>query len=203
MEAVKQAPKPPKKRKIPDYLVYEIFDGVPLYRKGYKSVLNKSKTLEDIMGSSTLQSEIHMYLNSLLFGFFGIENYAIYSNEAGLHISKSNNLAGDILVYDAKAMSGDKIGKKYSDIPPILAFEIDIEVDLSDMTETGYVTRKIEKLLHFGVKKVFWISTEARRVLVAEPGQDWPTIAWEKDIEIVPGLSMNIPDHLRKRGLKL
>ena len=72
MEAAPGAAKPRKTRKVPDYLIYEIMDGQPLYRKGYKAVLNKSKTLEDIMGSSTLQSEIHMYINALLFAHFGI-----------------------------------------------------------------------------------------------------------------------------------
>ncbi len=177
-------------------------DGVPIYRKGYKSVLNNSKTLQDIMGSSTLQSEIHMYLNSLLFAHFGIDRYAIYSNEAGLHIAKGNNLAGDIFVYDASVMRGDKISKQYADVPPLLAFEIDIEADLEAMSEMGYISRKIEKLLRFGVQKVFWISTEARRVLVAESGSDWRTISWEKTIEIAPGLTMNIPEHLRKRGVE-
>lgn len=117
-------------------------DGKPIYRKGYKSVLNNSKTLQDIMGSNTLQSEIHMYLNALLFRHFGIERYAIYSNEAGLHLAKGNNLAGDIFVYDAAVMRGNKIGKQYSDVPPLLAFEIGIEADLEAMTEMGYVSRK-------------------------------------------------------------
>ena len=203
MEAVATAPRARKSRKVPDYLVYETMDGVPIYRKGYKAVLNNSKTLQDIMGSSTLQSEVHMYLNSLLFRHFGTEQYAIYSNKAGLHIARGNNLAGDIFVYDATIMRGDKIGKQYADVPPLLAFEIDIEADLEAMTEMGYISRKIEKLLQFGVQKVFWISTEARRVLVAEAGSDWSTISWEKDIEIAPGLTMNIPEHLRKRGVEM
>lgn len=203
METVPAAARPRKAKKIPAYLIYEEMDGQPIYRKGYKSVLNKSKTLEDIMGSSTLQSEIHMYINSLLFVHLGLEKYAIYSNEAGLHLGKGNNLAGDIFLYDARVMTGAKIGKRYSDVPPLLAFEIDIEADLEAMTEMGYVSRKIEKLLRFGVKKVFWISTEAQRVLVAEPGKDWITVAWEKNIEIVPGLSMNILEHLQKRGIFL
>lgn len=203
METVPTAARSKRAKKIPAYLVYEEMDGQPIYRKGYKLVLNKSKTLDDIMGSSTLQSEIHMYINSLLFAQMKLDKYAIYSNEAGLHLGKGNNLAGDIFVYDARVMTGARIGKRYSDVPPLLAFEIDIEADLEAMTEMGYVSRKIEKLLRFGVKKVFWISTEARRVLIAEPGKDWVTVVWEKDIEIVPGLMMNILEHLQKRGIFL
>jgi len=203
METIPAASQARKTRKIPEYLIYEVMDGQPIYRKGYKSVLNKTKTLEDIMGSSTLQGEVHLYVLSLLLQYFGLEKFTIHCNEAGLHIGKGNNLAGDIFVYDARVMTGAKIGKHYSDVPPLLAFEIDIEADLEAMTEMGYVSRKIEKLLRFGVKKVFWISTEAQRVLIAEAGRDWPTVSWEKDIEIVPGLSMNILDHLQKRGIFL
>jgi Uma2 family endonuclease len=152
------------------------------------------------MGSSTLQSEVHMYINSLLFSHFGIRDYVVYSNEAGLHLDKGDNLSGDIFVYDAQVMSGAKINKHYSDVPPTLAFEVDIEADLEAMTEMGYISRKIEKLLNFGVKKVFWISTEAQLVIVAEAGGEWRTVSWKNDIEIVSGLTMNIFRHLQKRG---
>lgn len=38
-----------RKRKIPDSLVREIIDGKPFYYKGYKDVLRKKKTKEDII----------------------------------------------------------------------------------------------------------------------------------------------------------
>ncbi len=40
---------------IPDYLVYETIDGNPIYYKGFKDVLKKLKTPEEIMGCSSLQ----------------------------------------------------------------------------------------------------------------------------------------------------
>jgi hypothetical protein len=40
---------PPKKTlRIPELLVREVIDGVPFFYKGYKSVLNKTKKIEDI-----------------------------------------------------------------------------------------------------------------------------------------------------------
>lgn len=42
MESVPAAARPRKSRKVPEYLVYEIMDGQPLYRKGYKAVLDKT-----------------------------------------------------------------------------------------------------------------------------------------------------------------
>lgn len=203
MEAIATSSSKRSKRKIPDSLIYEIMDGKPIYRKGYKSVLNKSKKLEDIMGSSTLQGEVHIYVLSLLLQHFGLEKYTIHCNEAGLHIDKGDNLAGDIFVYESSVMTAENINKKYSSVPPMLAFEIDIEADMEALTELGYVSRKIEKLLNFGVQRVFWISTEAQIVIIAVAGGEWRTVSWKNDIEIVPGLTVNIAGHLKKRGVEV
>lgn len=81
MEPIPEASRASKKRTIPDSLIYEVKDGQPIYRKGYKSVLNKKKTLEDIMGSRTLQSEVHVYINSLLFARFGVEKRGLFLEE--------------------------------------------------------------------------------------------------------------------------
>ena len=45
-------------KKIPSYLIYEIWDGKPIYYKGYEDVVNGIKTKEEIMGGSALQSFI-------------------------------------------------------------------------------------------------------------------------------------------------
>ncbi len=45
-------------RKIPEYLVWEVLDGQPLYRRGYKNVLRKLKTWEEIRVTSNYQSLI-------------------------------------------------------------------------------------------------------------------------------------------------
>ncbi len=59
------ASKVPSKRKIPDYLVRETIDGIPFFYAGYREVLNKKKSLEDIMADSGLQSIIKAYLMKL------------------------------------------------------------------------------------------------------------------------------------------
>ena len=51
-----------KKRKIPDYLIRETIDGIPFYYAGFQDVLNKKKTLDDIMADSGLQAIIKAYL---------------------------------------------------------------------------------------------------------------------------------------------
>lgn len=43
---------------IPENLIYEMVDGVPIYYKGYKDYLNGTTEIEELMGSSYLQSLI-------------------------------------------------------------------------------------------------------------------------------------------------
>ena len=203
MEAIPKASPERSMRNIPASMIYETMDGKPIYRKGYKAVLSGAQKPEDTMGSSTLQAEIVAYLLRQLMRFYDEQQYTIHTNEAGLHIGKGDNLAGDILVYQNSVLTPKHINKKYSSVPPLLAFEIDIEAEVEEMTELGYVSRKIEKLLAFGVKKVFWVSTEAQLVIVAVAGGEWRTISWQNDIEIEPGLIVNITGYLKKRGVHL
>jgi Uma2 family endonuclease len=204
MEATAAVPAPAKKanRKIPDALIYEVMDGQPYYRKGYKSVLNQTKKVEDIMGASTLQSVIVFYLQKILFQAYPEDAYWVLTNEAGLHIGKGNNLAGDIFVFENQILPPSKISKRYADVPPLLAIEIDVRIDLEKESGFLYVNRKIRKLLDFGVEKVIWILTETQQVIVAErnavAGQ---FLDWNQDVEIRPGLIFNIGKYLEKRGI--
>ncbi len=80
-----------KVAQIHKILIYEEFDGHPIYRKGYKDFLLGLKTIEEIsMGISTLQYFIigclMKYLNRNL-----PESYFLGSGELGLHISKNTN----------------------------------------------------------------------------------------------------------------
>lgn len=45
-------------QKIPDSLIYEMVNGSPIYYKGYRDYLNGDKQIEELMGSSILQSLI-------------------------------------------------------------------------------------------------------------------------------------------------
>lgn len=202
MEAMPKAAPRHTPGKVPDSLIYETMDEKPVYRKGYRLVLNGVKKLEDIVGSSTLQSEIISYLIRRLMLFYDEQVYAIHTNEAGLHISKGNNLAGDIFVYERSVMTAENINKNYSSVPPLLAFEVDTETAVEVASQMAYISGKIEKLIQFGVQKVFWISTEAKRIIVAEPDKDWRTISWKNDVEITPGLLVNIAGHLEQQGIK-
>ncbi|WP_020595509.1 hypothetical protein [Spirosoma panaciterrae] len=192
---------PKRKRKIPDYLVYEVMDGKPIYYKGYQSVLNKTKTLEDIMGCSSLQAELVSYLLRIIFRVFDEKKYRVLTNEIGSHIDIRNNLSNDIAIYDKAVLTADKINKKYPDVPPKIAIEIDTEADTSELTGFGYTYKKSKKLLDFGVERIIWIMIGTKTVTVMEPNRDWQVREWDTDIELMDGHTFNIARYLAEEGI--
>ncbi len=192
-----------KQQKVPAYLVYELIDGKPIYYREYKSVLNKSKKIEDIMGSSTLQAIIIGCILRTLYRFLPEDNYWILTNEPGLHLDLRNNLSGDILIYEKKRLAGSDINTHYASAPANIAIEVDTKADLSVLTFQEYLKLKTTKLHNFGVDKVIWILTAPRQVVVALPGADWLLIDWNKDIEIMNRITFNIGSYLKKNGIEL
>ncbi|AEI47065.1 hypothetical protein [Runella slithyformis] len=194
-------PKTKKPVKVPEYLIKEVLDGLPVYYKGYKAVLRKEKTLEEIMGASGLQLFIIRFLFRLLDRSLDENLFYVFTGEGGLHIGKGNNVAGDIWVYEKKKLTPDFIDQHYLKIPPFINIEIDVEIDNTHFTDFEYIDRKTKNLLAFGVQKVLWVLTKTKQVIVAEPERDWLVIDWHKDIEIFGGITFNIPAYLEKEGI--
>ena len=189
------------KRKIPDYLVYEVMDGKPIYYRGYQSVLNKTKTLEQIMGCSSIQAVLITYLLRIIFRTIDDKKYHVLTNEIGNHIDRNNNLSNDIAIFDKAVLTPDKINKKYPDVPPKLVIEIDTEADVSELTGFGYIYKKSKKLLDFGVERIIWIMINTKTVTVMEPGRDWQVREWDTDIELMDGHTFNIARYLADEGI--
>ncbi len=187
-------------RDIPSYLVYEILDGQAIYYKGYREVIQNKKSVEEIMGASGIQSFIISYLTRWLYSFLSDDDFCILSNEAGLHLNHRSNLSNDIAIYDTAILTPDKINRKYVDVPPKIAIEIDIDGDVEHLTESGYIYKKTQKMLDFGVQKVVWILTAAQVVIVAT-NEKIETHHWHKDIELMDGQSFNIGQYLDKKGI--
>lgn len=193
----------PKVITLPQHLVYEVMDGKPIPYRGFQDVLDNTKTLEDIMGSSGLQSFI--ITDVLLRFLFNClpEEYAVMSNEAGLHLGKNNNLSTDIGIYTVDALQPEKLTDKYLNIPPLVAIEVDTKADMSQFNHPhDYLYQKTNKLLEFGTERVIWIATASKKVTVATAGQDWITSDWDKSITILPDLTCNLAELLAKRGIK-
>jgi Uma2 family endonuclease len=192
----------PKVKEIPEALVYEIIDGRKLYYKGYKDVLSKKKKIEDIMGASGLQSFIIQYILKMLFTKVNPDSYYFLTNEVGTHLSKNTNLSGDVYIIEKNKLPASKINVHYLDIPPKIAIEVDIRIDLSDDKDFEYTFTKTQKLLDFGVEKVIWIFSKMNKVVIATKNEDWIVRDWNKDVELIDGQVFNIGEYLKNEGVE-
>lgn len=98
-----------KERKIPSNLIKETIDGIPFYYAGYRTVLNKTKKLEDIMPDSGLQSIIKKYFFVLLFQDLDPQKFEVLMGEVGSHLDHRSNMGLDVAVYDKEILTPDKI----------------------------------------------------------------------------------------------
>ncbi|WP_198045090.1 Uma2 family endonuclease [Spirosoma montaniterrae] len=153
---------------IPESLVYEMLDGRPLYYQGYREVLAGRKTTEEVMGSSTLQWVLVSYFMKIMYRSLDESRYWFASNEAGVHLDHRSNLSHDVAIYDRTVLTPDKINKKYASVPALVAIEIDVKADLSNVEDRNYVNLKTRKLLDFGTGKVIWVFSDSQQVMVAE-----------------------------------
>lgn len=192
---------------IPEHLIREVLDGTPYYYLGFRDVLNKTKTSEEIMADSGLQSLLKNIIGSLIASFFGTENHWILYGETGLHISHRNNLSLDVAVFEKAILPPAKITAKYIDVPPKLVIEIDINVEhqSKDVDVFGpYVLGKVNRLLEFGVEQVIWIMVASQKVIVAEKGsEDWRIQDLGKDVVLVNGTAVNFTKYIEEQGIKL
>lgn len=202
MNIALSAPENKKKqsRKIPDYLVYEVLNGKKLYRKGYKNVLNQTKTLEEIMGSSSLQGIIISLMLRYLYKNLDDSEFEVITNEIGLHVSKGDNLSSDIIIYDAKEAREYRIDEHYFNVAPKLVIEVDVKIQTDDHKMMEYVYEKTNLLFLFGVEKVIWIFSNEKKIFLAEPNQDWIIRDWHKDFEIMPNHTINLLKMIEDRG---
>lgn len=191
-----------KKRAIPESLVYEYLDGKPIYRKGYKDVLNKKKKLEEIMGTSGLQSYILWYLLQVLAKKLDTKKYVALPNEIGTHIAHRENPASDIGIFEKSVLTPNRVTTKYVDVPAKIFIEVDIRAAVEDLGETGYINLKTRKLLDFGAEKVIWILSEIQQIIVAEKGaKNWLWMDWNESVELLDGIQINIGAYLKEEGI--
>lgn len=192
-----------KKLKMLSELVFESIDGRDYYYRGYQEVLKGKKSKEEIMGTSGLQSLIISYLIEVIIIKINKKLYHFLTGETGLHLNQRDNLSNDIAIYDKTILTPDKITTNYIDVPPKVAIEVDIRIDLERPTDHEYVYKKTEKLLDFGLERVIWVFTNSQKVLIAEPRKDWIISDWYKEIEILEGITFNIAQFLKQEGINV
>lgn len=168
-------------------------EGKPIYYRGYKEVLNGTKTPEEIMGSSILQSNLIELIKDFLKLKLG-KKYVVLSNELGLLFSKKSWRLADIAVFNKKELIEFGLKAEYSKIPPKIVIEVDTKAHFENISEVDiYYHRKTDQLLNFGVERVIWIYTLSEKFMIAEKDRRWEIANWTEDIEIMNGIIMNIP----------
>lgn len=163
-------------RKIPNNLIREKLRGKSLYYKGYKDVLSGNKQIEEIMGSSSLQSILVMAL-----GFFIKlrldKKYWLATNEAGLHLGHRNNLSTDLGIFlKEKVVLNDQ----YFKIAPEIAIEIDVKIETD--RDLDYIFAKSEEMMKFGTQQILWIITKHKKVFIIAQNQNTQIVNWDDDI---------------------
>lgn len=182
---------------IPEELIYEMHDGQPIYYRGYRQYLSGEKALEEIMGSSYLQSLIITQL-VLLLGNQLSRRYQLLTNELGLQFAKNSWRAADLAIVARKRLVAVEKQDKYLSIPPEVVIEVDTKASLDDVHDVlGYHHKKTDALLDFGVAKVIWIFTESEKIMVAEAGESWRTSGWDTAVEVLEGVSFRVSDLIR------
>ncbi len=193
-----------KTEEIPASLVRETIDGIPFYYAGFRSVLDKTKTLEDIMADSGLQLEIKKFFYDLLVRHFDSKLFKVYTGEVGSHLDHRSNLGLDVAVYDKKILTPDKITAKYIDVTPKFVIEIDVNVEMAGHNENifeEFVLRKVKKLFEFGTEKIVWVFSKSKTVIVARPDGSWDVVDWDKDVELTDDIVFNIAKYLEEEGI--
>lgn len=182
---------------IPKELIYEMHDGQPIYYRGYRQYLSGEKALEEIMGSSYLQSLIISRLFKTL--LVGLSNrWEVLTNELGLQFSKGSWRSADLAIVSRQRLAKLEKIDKYLSIPPEVVIEVDTKASLDDVHDVlGYHHKKTDALLDFGVAKVIWIFTESEKIMVAEAGESWRTSGWDTAVEVLEGVSFRVSDLIR------
>lgn len=189
---------------IPKILIYEEFDGHPIYRKGYKDYVLGLKKIEEInMGTSKLQWALTNLINRYLILTLP-RGYWLGPGELGLHTAKGTNFSADIAIYRPGNFQYDLQSHTYSDTPPDVVIEIDIRSDESNYftSEEDYFHKKTERLLEWGVERVIWVFPSSQRILVADNLQEWKFIRWELPFTVIDNYEMNLWELMLEDGLE-
>ncbi len=190
---------------IPKILIYEEFDGHPIYRKGYRDFLLGLKTIEEInMGTSTLQYFIIGCINKYLYRHLP-ESYFSGSGELGLHLATNTNFSADIAIFREGVLKVGFHSTKYETTPPNVIIEVDIKIDESDyfQNEEEYFHKKTERLLRWGVERVIWVFSASRRVLIADNLQKWSFISWDIPFTVIDDVEINVWELMLKNGFEV
>jgi len=178
-------------KQIPNKLIYEMDNEIPIYYSGYRDYLSGKKPAEALMGSSILQSLIITELIYYIKSVIG-DNHFVLTNELGVLFSKGSWRLADIAIIEKSRVKA--INEKYIPVPPNVVFEIDTKAALEDyQNPNDYYALKTKRYLDFGVDKVIWIYTKDRSIEVSTlSGKE--KFAWDYEVVFLDQLSFCLVD---------
>ena len=183
-------------RKIPAKYIREVVNGKPYYYKSYKSVMNGTKQIEEIIGSSSLQSFLVAFISGILFSKINRKKYSLTTNETGLHLGTKNNLATDIGIFlKEKVVLNDK----YFEIAPEIAIEVDVKIETDK--DLDYVFSKSEEMMDFGTERILWVLTKHKKIFVFSKNETTQILDWNKDVVVMEGVVLNIHNLLEEEDI--
>ena len=192
------------KRKVPSYLIKEWVYDTPVYYKGYREVMKKTKTPEEIMADGMLQAILKNWLHLLLGAQLNLENYWVLTGEVGAHIAPRKNASHDLVIIEKRLLPPGKVSNRYADVSPKVVIEIDTAIEYgADKPVEQFVQQKTQQTLDFGAEKVIWIFTATQKVMVATRDADWTISDWSKTIEVLDGVGFNLAEFVEKEGISL
>jgi Uma2 family endonuclease len=182
-------------RTIPDIFIYEMWEGKPVYYRGYQDCLDNPKQFEKCIGSSIYQSLVISTLLRYLFNHLPLQ-YVALTNELGVLLNKKSWLSADIAICEKaqiEAIPAASEQTQYLHFAPKVVIEIDTKADVTDFDSiTDYYLKKTDALLDFGVERVVWIFTSAKKVMTATKGSPWLMVEWDVSVEILDGISVSL-----------
>lgn len=169
---------------IPQALIYEMDGDRPIYYAGYRAVLEGNAKIEDVVGTSGLQSFLLSDITAHLIQHLD-RRYRVGSSEIGLQLAQGYR-AADVAVFERSDLRQLVTLEKYVPIPPKVVIEVDIKADMSELDDaTGYFHRKTDQLLEHGVAQVIWIFTSSQKVMIAQPGEAWSIQSWHRPVDVL------------------
>lgn len=184
---------------VPDRLICDTINGVDYYYKGYKRAGFDNGKVNGLGGTSYLQGIIISYIAALSEGQLDCKYYHSAAKAVGIQLDKINTLVVDIAIFKSEDSFTFRL-EKYAPQAPLIAIEVDTQIETNEFDESHYVYEKTRKLLEWGTEKVIWVFSKTETVMIARPNQDWLIRDWKNDVEIIDGISFNIVKQLEKKG---
>ncbi len=176
-------------------LVYEMWNGKPVYCTGYQDVLNGRKTVEQVGASSIVQSRLVTRLIAYTATTLDTDTFAVLGNELGIQFAKGDWRACDVAIFTLADLAGQD-ETKYAWVLPKVAIEVDTKTDMDNLDSPfDHYEKKTTQLLEVGVEKVIWLFTKSRKVWIAEPGKDWIIRDWNQPVPVLADCQF-VPDEL-------